>query len=277
MAITISCHKLRNTFTRIIRVESNDADNPRQLLTCKGTILEAFKTDTTGINFGNVSRLTGETTRKIVLQRGDGGPLSPKLTSPKSESISAELKEITPGERYEVVVKLHAPYKSQRIRAQLKFETGVAESPTGSVSIHASIKPRVAVRPRRFSVPAEPKPGWKLGVGLVWDASEPHKITGATVDDPRMEVRLEETSARQRVVLRMVDGYFPKPGTRAVTIKTDDDQSPEVRVPVVIRTASRSIRPKGAKPGSHGSKRTSKAKSARSSGSTYSSQFDMPE
>lgn len=176
--------------------------------------------------------------------------MSPKLIQPASRNVSAVLKEITPGELYEVTVTIRPPYALARVRADVKFDTGVAESPTGSVAVYASIKPRVLARPRRISVPASPSAGWERRVSLVWDDKKPHRITGATVDDPRMQVRIHETANRQRVVLRMLDGYQPKPGTRAIMIETDDGEASRVRVPVVVAGAPRSVRRKGTKPGS---------------------------
>ena len=242
MAITINCHKLRGSFSRAIHVDTNDAEHPRQILTCNGTILEGYKVNAKRINFGNVSRRATGTSKTIVLERGDGGPLSPKLLRPESENYVAEMKEITPGERYEVTVTLRPPYSTPQVRADLKFETGVADAPTGSVALYANVNPHVATNPVRIAVPGIPTPEWEGQVSLRWDDDKPHQITGASVDDPQMVVRVGEEGGSQRVYLRMAEGYAPPAGTRAVTIETDDKESPRVRVPVVVGSAPRSLR-----------------------------------
>lgn len=131
------------------------------------------------------------------------------------------------------------PFKSDRLRADLKLETGIAEAPTASLMVFASVRPRVVPEPRHIRLPAKLEADWKQAVRLVWDDDKPHKVLEATVDDPKLEVRVDEKGGRQQVVLLVPQQYKPQLRRSNVIIKTDDAEAPEVRVPIIVSRAAR--------------------------------------
>ena len=157
LAITLSCHKLTGSFTRNIIVTTNDPDHPRETLVCKGQILEPLKMMPNNVNFGNISPQASTLQKTISLTRGDGGPLNPKLAPINTPGVEASIKEIEPGKRYELVVKLTPPFKSRRLAATLQLETGSAEAPTVTIPVYATIVPPRAPREDRAMGPPRPK------------------------------------------------------------------------------------------------------------------------
>ena len=124
---------------------------------CKGQILEPLKMMPNHVNFGNVSNEASTLQETISLTRGDGGPLNPKLAPVNTEGVEASIKEIEPGERYELVVKLTPPLKSPRLAATLRLETGAAEAPTVTIPVYATIAPPHAPREDRTVGPPRPR------------------------------------------------------------------------------------------------------------------------
>jgi len=174
-------------------------------------------------------------TKTVEVIRGDGGVLKPTLRPVTSENIRAQLKEIEPGERYQIEVTLIPPLKNGRLRTKLVLETGLAEAPTTAFSVSAEMAPRVVALPRRLVVPAKRTSDWKQSVRLVWDDKSPHRILSATVNDPDIQVQLEDKNGNQTVVVQVPPDYTMRAGSRLITIRTDDVKASEVRVPISFR------------------------------------------
>ena len=186
----------------------------------------------TRLTFGRLSYKDPCKPRTIKLTRGDGGPLNLKLLPIKTEAFTAELSEIEPGEHYELAVTLSRPYLSDRIRGNVKLETGVPEAPTVDIPIFAQITPRLSSSPRKLSVPRTRTSDWEGSVRLVWSDTGQEKIISATVNDAELSVEVREGQKQQEVVLKVPADY--KPGTygRQLTIKTEDADAPILRVPI---------------------------------------------
>jgi len=127
-------------------VATNDPDHPTETLLCKGRILEALQMVPKYANFGRISAEVPRHEKKISLTRGDGGPLSLELGPIRTPGVEASLKEVEAGERYELLVALTGPFESERIRATLQLETGVAESPRVTIPVYATLANSQATR-----------------------------------------------------------------------------------------------------------------------------------
>ena len=240
LEVILNCHKLKSSFSQKITVTTNDPDHPTETLICKGQILDAVSLSPKRINFGSVSRKAPVPPQTVTITRGDAGPLNLKLRPVESESLVAQLREIEPGERYELEVTLSPPFKSNKVRAKVIVETGIAKAPTASIPVYASLAPRLEAQPRNIRVPGQLKADWQQVVRLVWDDDVPHKIIGATVNDPKLTVEVDDQDGRHQVIVQVPAGYTLPGGRRTVVIKTDDPRAPEVKVPLTVtRGASR--------------------------------------
>lgn len=237
--MTISCSKLRGEFSRAITVTTNDPNHPRETLTCKGRILEPANLNPKRLSFGQVSRKAPAQTKKVIITRGDGGPLALKLVPVDLQGFAVQLHEIEAGERYELEVTLAPPLESSRVRANLKLETGLAEAPIITIPAFATQVPRVVAQPRRFTLPAKLDSDYHQVVRLVWDDDAKHKILSVSANDPGLKVSLTEEDGEQEVVLEISDGYKPRSGARAVTVTTDDAEVPTIRVPIIMAKQTR--------------------------------------
>ncbi|MCK4624817.1 MAG: hypothetical protein KAV00_05875 [Phycisphaerae bacterium] len=233
LSVTLSSRKYRGSFSKKITVTTNDPLHPRVTLLCKGQVLLPLKVNPRNINFGKVSRKGPSQTKKVVITRGDGGPLQPQLTSDKKPAeIQTKLTEIKPGERYELEVTLTPPFKSERLRTNIKLQTGIAEAPTTTIAVYASIAPRVVPKPTRFTVPKKRDGEWQQSIQLIWEDGKEHRILGATVNDSKLRVEIEDKNGRQQVVLKVSPLYSVGKGGRTVIVKTDDPLQPQVKVPI---------------------------------------------
>lgn len=208
-----------------------------------------FKVSPPSINFGTIARKEPTAPKKVVITRGDGGPLNLKLEPVEMQNIAAQVKEIEPGARYELEVTLTPPFefKRDRLRTKLTLATGIADAPTATVSVSANVRPRVAAKPTRFSVPKERKSDWEQSVELVWDDGSSHRILEAAINDPALSVRVEEEDGKHRVVLSVPQDFTTKSRSAMVTIRTDDVEAQQVTVPVRFAQSRPRKRPKTAR------------------------------
>ncbi len=243
--VSINCHKLTNSFTKKITVTTNDPEHRLVYLICKGTILEAIRVSPKNLSFGRIPRSSGPQTKKVTITQGDGGPLALKLLGETPKSIKAKLNEVEPGKRYELEVTLSPPFSTDRVSANLKMETGVADAPTASIRVFATVSPRVAAQPKTFKIPDDRDPDWGQTIKLTWDDDKPLKISRATIDNPKLSVRLDEQEDKQVIVLQALPDYTPRPRRHYITLFTDDPGTPKVKVAVTLtsRTKSRGARP----------------------------------
>lgn len=169
-----------------------------------------------------------------MLTRGDGGPLALKLMGVASDSISAKLVEVEPGERYDLDVTVSPPFVSDRVSTDLRLQTGVPEAPTASVRVYASVSPRVTAHPQIVRIPEDREPDWEQTVNLIWDNGKPAKISSATIDNPKLSLKLEEVGGKQLLTLHPADGWTPRPRRHYVTLVTDDPKTPRIRMPLTV-------------------------------------------
>ena len=106
------------------------------------------------MNFGRVSGTEAEQ-RSISIARADGGPLKPEAPGDLPQGVGVSIKEIKPGDAYELVVTLTPPLKPGRLHTNLQVKTGVPEAPTFAVPLFATIGAPARARPARDSAPPE--------------------------------------------------------------------------------------------------------------------------
>jgi hypothetical protein len=243
---------------------TNDPNHPKETLQCRGKILEPVHIKPRRINFGKVHYSSGEQSKKVVLTRGDGGPLQLELKPLASKDFEIQLWEVKPGEKYELEATLKPPFSSKRLWGSVNLDTGIPEAPLATVPIYATVVPRVSPRPAFIGVPGEPLENWRQTLELVWSDSPAFKMLGAKADDPALAVKIGNSRGKQQLIVEAVPGSWPTRGSHLITIETDDPMSPSVTVPVNVGDIAKrpKRRPAPATKKAAGVKATSAAKPA---------------
>ncbi|MGD8453592.1 MAG: hypothetical protein PVJ57_17395 [Phycisphaerae bacterium] len=241
MKVSISTRSRSGAFSKDIRVQTNDPQNRSVALSCKGKALVPFTTNLRIVNFNAFNREGGPQTKTLQIKRGDGGPLALELMPIAERQMSAQLREVEPGERYELDVTLTPPLPSSSFRGTVSLKTGVTESPIETISVLGRTPPRLRANPPRLSVPAVLPDALEVPVQLMWAGSNPGKVLKVVCSDTALTGRYEERDGKPYVVVSIPADYSPT-GVVAVTVMTDDTEAPNLRIPVV-RQPVRGIRP----------------------------------
>lgn len=213
-------------------MQTNDPRQRTVKLICKARTLIPLQITPPMVNFGRIARNAEEQTKTIVITRGDGDPIKPELEPLKDQQFSAELNEIEPGEKYELVVTVKPPWGNDRLRGRLTLKTGLPQSPEETIRLHGNIDPRLKVVPRGYSIPRAIDADSEFKVQLHW-TGEAGNVVDVKVSDPALSARFEEQEGRQYVILSVPAGYKRKAGRASyVTIKTDDEIVPQMRISI---------------------------------------------
>lgn len=222
-------------YSRKISVLTNDASNPNVQLECVANIKAAMKVEPPNIAFGSLARDAGPQQKTVLITRGDAGPLSPKIVSTGKPEVKAELRELEPGEKYELELTVGPPWPANMLRGTLVLETGVAEAPRETITYFANVAPRVTAAPNRFTIPPEAPEPLDLTAELRWSGGAPGRALEASTTAPDTTVELVEQGGRQRVVLHVPANYKPPRTTGyAVNVRTDDAAAPNVQIPIYV-------------------------------------------
>jgi hypothetical protein len=240
VAITLATGPRRGKLDRKITVMTNDRDNATVTLECEAVVLSALKCEPENVAFGPIRRGDTRAEKTVKITRGSAGPIHPKLGQTGNPQISAELREIEPGESYELHLVAQPPWPtSGALRANVPIETGIEKSPTENILVSGNVVPRAQVSPRQFTLRPGSDSDLRLVARLNWDDNHPGKITEATVNDESLKVQVEDQDNQQVIVLNVPAGYTaPRPRGTQVMVTTDDPAVPSVRIPIFMMAAT---------------------------------------
>jgi hypothetical protein len=238
-------------------------------LVCEGTVLLPFQAKPTSVNFGRIARGDEAKKQTVTLTRGDGGPIHPEIVRSGSKEIEATLREVEPGERYDLDIQIQPPWpNNRRLRSWVRLKTGVSQLPETTVSVYAEVVPKVEAQPQWFSARLGAAKDLESSVTLQWSDRKLHDIQEVSVDDPDLKVRVETNEESQNVVLTVPAGYQSPARTRTVTIKTGDEEVPILRVPIRFSGQRRSAKANRAQEGPQGVQRGGTAKAPKTTRAT---------
>jgi thiol-disulfide isomerase/thioredoxin len=229
-------------FSKSIQISSNDPATPQLRLALKGECKHYVDRKPAGAYFGILWSSTPQT-KTVTLTNNTSSPMKPEL-KPVNENdkkkFDVKMEEKTPGQEYLFHVTTKPPYDRGRVAAvNYVVETGLKEEPTVTIRAVLSSPQRIDVRPsmvtQRTVTPAtakRPPPPVYFRVAMYDD--KPINITGWEVDDPAITVkqtRKQEGKSYSFFVTIPPDHEMPATG-RTITLKTDDEKTPVVKVPI---------------------------------------------
>ena len=235
----MSCGSRGRDYTKRISVTTNDPSHPKETLLGKARIIDPLTVVPKNAHFGELS-YNESVSKRIVIKRGGGGPVTPTLKPVKVQGLEVRVLELEPGEHYEVEVTARPPFTSDKISAILEVESGIVGAPVTKIPVSARIIPRVVAQPKSFWIPRRRESTWEQNVHLVWNDKTPHRILGVSVSDPGLQVRVAEEHGAQHVTLQVAPAFRPRRGGYVVNIETDDPEAPVVTVPVAVEEKTKS-------------------------------------
>lgn len=242
LTISFSSKAYAESFSKTVRVTTNDLDHLKEGLVCEGRILRPLQITPPRVDFGQIHHYDQPLTQTVTITRGDGGPIAPEILRHEFADMDAQLREIEPGERYELEVTLGPPWPKGEFKYPLRLKTGVAEVPEVRLPLTGGVTAMLTMVPPGFAFPPTLTAESTKTVSLRWDRLEPTKILTMETAFPGAALRVEDRGYSQRIFLTLPAG--PKLGGHIpeVTVTTDNPEIPTFAIPITFGDSSISKR-----------------------------------
>ncbi len=189
-----------------------------------------------------VERSAGPQTRTLLLERGDGGKLAPKVLGVERVPVqgqweqvpfnaSAQLHEIVPGEQYELEITVSPPWANGSYIGVVHLATGVRQQPTVDLEFWPGFGYRVTAKLTGWPVPRERTAMHEITGRFTWsEEAPPGRILSVTCDQPDIACQLAERDREQILLVRIPPHVQPPDsGFYDLRFRTDDASAPEFR------------------------------------------------
>jgi hypothetical protein len=238
-----------------VSVTCNDSNQPNGLvmLLLKGTIWKPIDVTPTYAIFNPTADSQTNETKAVRIVNYTSEPLT--LSAPESgnKSFSAEIKTITPGKEFELLITAVPPFTNNAVQTPILVKTSSTNLPVISVNAIAMVQQVISVMPNQITLRSAPLPPNTIsGVTLRNNSAtnvtitEPaiafvttHLVAGTNLavakPIPGVEASVQELQPGRvfNVVLRFPEGFEIPPGQRAeLSLKTSHPQFPSLKVPI---------------------------------------------
>lgn len=237
----LDSNKVHNQFAKAIHVTTNDPASPSITLTLAGNCRRKVEAKPPNAGFGRILDQQPHE-RVIVLTNSMPSPIKPQLirgTSP--EKFKCDLEEVKPGREYRLTVRMEPPYAPGTISETLKVRTGDAASDVLTISAYAVIPKRVEVFPSVVLLPTATAMSRTTApivrqLQLLNHGASAVKLVSATATDAEIKVSDELVAAGKeyRLTVTVPKSFQPAKEGTFVTVKTDDKDYGEFRIPIRI-------------------------------------------
>lgn len=243
-SFTMNSQKLRGNFQKNVSIESNDPVTPKIRLRLKGEVKRYVEISPSTANFGRITDQEPRT-RELTITNNTDKPLELTMKPGRNENYSYELIEKEPGKRYALRVTAKPPFKEGRLSDSVQLTTNVDQQKNLTIRAIGTVPPRLEVQPSSVIVNKSRSRSRTAGSPITRVlrytnyGKTPAKLLSATTNDPSVAVSIRERKVGEAytVEIQMPAGYVPPPEGRMITLKIDDKDTPEIKIP--IRTTAR--------------------------------------
>lgn len=193
--------------------------------------------------FGLVVEGSGPQERRVKLTAAPGETVAVTLPEqPPDRRFQYALETKTPGQEYEVVIRLVPPYAMGGINESVVLLVDHPKQKSFEVRASGTVAPRLGIDPPALQVQETPAgQPYRGTVTLSNRGDSALKVLKASCDAPEVLVSLIETMPGKSfaVQVEVPQSYTPPPGGVRVRLTTDDAQVPELAFPILPKPQPR--------------------------------------
>lgn len=229
----------KKKFTKRVTVTTNDPNSETAVLNLTGLARQPVDVTPPSVQFGSV-KYNAELTRTVQITNNLADPLTLELLQTQSGKFKAELVEIEPGKKFELIVTGNPPYDEGRNLTKFSLTTNVTDQPTLNIQAYASVKPRFQLTKKSITIPKPQSIESSHSITFINNGDTPITISSAeVVDDDSVTTTITEREAGKRYVIQVqfpADYLPPEKGTKLV-LHTNDEQKPTIDIPIQRQAA----------------------------------------
>lgn len=224
--------------TKAITVTCNDKTSPTKVLMFRGTVWKTIDVNPSIVMFDGLNVESPAATRTVTIKNNMEEPLTISEPESQNQAFKAELKTITPGKEFQLVLSTVPPLKEGNTTARFALKTSSAKMKEIDVTAFANnVQPVVMVTPPQIHLPGGPLAAEQsYSVSFVSRAPQPVSLSEASVNAEGVQVQLEEKQPGKMYEARLVfpKGFAVMPGQHVeLSVKSSLASSPLIRVPLI--------------------------------------------
>lgn len=236
--IKVATAHATGTLMKTITVQTNVAPpGNNTVLSIRGDIWKAVQADPASLYFGRLT-VGADDDRRIsqttVISTAGGAMMSPGNVRSSSPMFQAELTEVTPGSKYNLIITAAPPFRIGSNYATVELSTGVAEVPTLQVQCNLLVSPELEVSPDSLMVPVAGASS-KRPIQIRNNGKTPMQLLSAVCNNSAVTVQLREVEAGKAwTVMVDIPAGYRRAAPEGDTIIIDTDQADKARIKVPL-------------------------------------------
>ena len=234
----ISSKKLRNKYSKSIRVLTNDPSNGTLNLVLKGDCRQYVEIKPPTAYFTRVSE--EDTSEKVLtLTNNTDTPFVLTLPPVKNNArFDYALKETDPGKKYELRIKPRPGQGAGNVRDILALTSNLPQQKKVEVTVTARIVPRLEAQPSPFYITTSARAASRQIYFTNSGKTDVHVIdVKVDADQDKLKPTFKELKPGKQYLVRLSIPANYKLPAKGVTlsIMTDDEKQPETKVAIKMR------------------------------------------
>lgn len=239
--VTFNTWGKRGKVDYLVTILSNDPAHPEREFRVRGFVKRVIKLTP---EFGTLLAVLDPAQRQTQTVRminTSSEPMRPKVLPFPSGRFTAQLREIRPGQEYEIVLATNPPIAEHTWMEKLIVETGLADEPRIELPVHYRVIDRVSLVPPAVYV-GDPDQPTQRNVRVQYYGDDPDfRVLRAVCEDPQVRIDLSGPRApsviaggltpKLEIVLQLAfpAGVRLPPEGLLFRVYTSDPEYPELR------------------------------------------------
>ena len=218
-------------------VTSNDRINPVVRFQLHGTVSKSVDVNPAFVSMSIGPDANEETNAVVHIVNNEQQPLELGKPTSTLPSFVAELKTITPGKNYDLIIRTVPPLPAGP--SQARITVGVLSTnaqPPISVYAMTMVQPLVSMNPPQFTLPAGPlASNATFSVSVRSQSSHPLVLSDPSVNADGAKPTINVTNPGHDFVasVEFPAGFqAPRGMPMELSIKTDNSRYPEIKIPI---------------------------------------------
>lgn len=221
--------------TKSISVSCNDKSSPTAVLSFRGTVWKPIEVSPALVMFNNLNVESPPTTSIVKIVNNLDEPLTVSDVQSQNPAFSAELKPVTPGKEYQVLVTTVPPLPQGSVSGRITLKSSSPEMREIGITVYANnVQPTVTVTPAQVTLAGAPLPEEQTySVNIVNKGAKPLALSQPDINAEGVDVQLKEMQPGQMYAAKLT---FPKGFTVAQGQRVElriKSSSSVIKVPVV--------------------------------------------
>jgi hypothetical protein len=240
LSVELDLKKQKPLVLHTISVYGNDPQRPKLDLKIRGLVRAPVVTTPRNAHFFGQVRKDETRSRTLTITNQTDEPMDLRLGRCDGETFTATIEPVKAGREYRLTMTAHPPYRPGVTVGRIEMTTGLSRQPTLEVRPQVYLPPRLLVTPTALALPQPLAAGARQVVSVRNNGDTDVRILGVStaMEGVTTEIARLASGKVQNITVRFPNGFKIPAGGGELIIRTDDRQTPELRVRVFGRATA---------------------------------------